>query len=329
MEVKSSNVYPLLYKHVFEHANEIDSYIDKRRKRNIKSLKTRWKKFNNICMGGIEPNVVYTIAGISGSGKSSFLSSLEVDLFDLNPDVDFVMLNFSLEMLGSRIIGRKLSYRLQKTTSELYSGGDKTLQDTDYNKVQDELKKIKQLPIYYVDNPGTVSEIRETIIRFSEREGKGKWVIVTLDHTLLTKGGQGEDERITLSNLERMFIEMKKWGKITIIQLSQLNRNIESVDRINNRSMHFPMRTDLFGGEAVMQCSDYVVILHKPEALGIINAYGPRNLPTEGLIYAHILKNRDGEAGVIIPFSNNLQYNRLDETTIEKKETTEDVKLNF
>ena len=56
----------LSYKHIKEPTQEILRYIDNRRKGVSKSLKTRWSKFNKQCMGGIEPNTIYTIAGISG-----------------------------------------------------------------------------------------------------------------------------------------------------------------------------------------------------------------------------------------------------------------------
>ena len=52
--------------------DEAVNYITARKNHDINSLATRWKKLNMCCMGGIEPNCVYTIAGISGSGKSSF-----------------------------------------------------------------------------------------------------------------------------------------------------------------------------------------------------------------------------------------------------------------
>nr|UWI35790.1 MAG: DnaB-like helicase C terminal domain [Bacteriophage sp.] len=55
-------------------AQEAINYIAGRREHSITSLKTRWVKFNKQCMGGIEPNTVYTIAGISGSGDESFAS---------------------------------------------------------------------------------------------------------------------------------------------------------------------------------------------------------------------------------------------------------------
>ena len=90
---KTSNKV-LKYKHIAEPTDEILRYIDNRRKGINKSLKTRWSKFNRQCMGGIEPNTIYSFAGISGSGKSSFVNSLETDLFDLNPKEDFLVLSF-------------------------------------------------------------------------------------------------------------------------------------------------------------------------------------------------------------------------------------------
>ena len=104
------------YVHIEGPTKDILEYIDSRRKGTVRSLKTRWHKFNRQCMGGIEPNTIYTVCGISGSGKSSFSNSLETDLFEMNPKEDFVVLSFNFEMLASKQVGRKLSYRLKKTT---------------------------------------------------------------------------------------------------------------------------------------------------------------------------------------------------------------------
>ena len=98
-----------------EVAQEAIEYIGGRRSHSISSLKTRWVKFNKQCMGGIEPNVVMTIAGISGSGKSSFANLIQTDLIDLNPNDEVVVLTFSLEMVGFRQVGRTLSNKLRKT----------------------------------------------------------------------------------------------------------------------------------------------------------------------------------------------------------------------
>ena len=303
----------LSYIHISQAADDIVKYIKERHLGTTRSLKTRWDKFNNTCMGGIEPNAIYTFAGVSGSGKSSFLNSLETDLFTCNPHEEFVILSFNFEMLSSRQVGRKISSKLNKTTQQLYSGlSQEVLSEDDIIRVEAEANKFKKLPIYYIDLPGTVDEIRETVLNFSQLDFvKNKWLLIFLDHTLLTKGRSGEKEREILASLQYMFMELKKFDRNTIIQLSQLNRDIESTERLNNSSMHFPTRKDIFGGESVFQASDYVVVLHRPELLHL-KTYGPANWLVADLVYMHFLKNREGDLK-ILEFKNHLKHNRIEE----------------
>jgi replicative DNA helicase len=306
----SLNNNSLTFKHISVASDEIVKYIDNRRKGIVKSLKTRWDKLNNVLGGGFEQNSIITIAGISGSGKSSFVNSLETDLIDLNPESNLIILGFSFEMLSSRQVGRKLSYKLKKTTQELYTT-NVPLSDKDFKQVEEEAKIIRNYPIFHVDNPGTVDEVKNTILKFIEMYAKDKWLIITFDHALLTKQANNEKERETLVNLQRMFIEIKKLGKITIIQLSQLNREIEDKDRITNPALHFPQRRDLAGSDALFQASDLILVLHRPELLGI-KVYGINNWPVKDMIYMHCVKVREGEPK-ILSFINNLKYNSIEE----------------
>ena len=290
-------------------AQEAINYIAGRRDHNIVSLKTRWEKLNKQCMGGIEPNTIYTFAGISGTGKSSLCNTLTTDIIDLNPEQEVIILNFSLEMVGFRQVGRTLSSKLRKTTSTLYSS-ETDLDDETFRRVITVSNQLKEYPIYFVDDPGTPMQIEQIINDFYAEhvKGTGKHFIITYDHTLLTKQIGSVIE--TTSELEKVFIRAKKLPLTSIIQIAQMNREIEKPERINNPSAHYPMRSDLSSSDAMFQASDYVFVLHRPEILNIAE-YGPNRLPTTNKVYMHLLKNRDAGKPCILEFENDLQYNNL------------------
>ena len=297
------------YKTIAQAADESVAYIRARKDHTIVPLKTRWRKFNKVCCGGIEPNMIITIAGISGSGKSSIVNAIETDLIECNPTQDVVVLDFSFEMVSFRSVTRKLSYRLKRTTSELYSAYD-SIDESTMQMVEEEANKLKKYQIYYVDTPCTVVAIEKTIDYFHNNIAKGKWLIVILDHALLV---EGDSERGTIVDLQKMFIRKKKLSNTSIIQLSQMNRNIEQPERINNPALHFPLRSDLAASDALFHASDYVIAINRPELLNL-QSYGIRHLPVRNKVYLHFLKVRDAGEPCILEFENDLKYGNLIES---------------
>lgn len=303
----------LEFKHIKHSADSILEYIDKRRKGDFRSLRTRWAKLNNLLEGGLTPGSSYVIGGASGSGKSSFLTLLETDLVEYNQDLHPYILSFTLEMSGSRIVGRKLSSKLDKSVQELYSGyaflDGNALSDEDYQKTVEKCEEITKFPVYYVEKPGSVKEIKATIDKFREEISGDNWLIITLDHTLLVKGKSSESEREIINELQQMLLQEKKIGCTTVIQLTQLNRDIESVDRVMHANMHFPTRRDLSTSDQVYQCADVVLVIHRPETLGI-QRFGINGWETKDMIYLFCIKNRDGEQK-ILKFKNDLKHNKI------------------
>ena len=313
MEAKLSN--HSTYKHISKATDEIVNYIQDRKDNKIKSLRTRWHKFNRLCMGGIEPNAIYTFTGISGSGKSSMVNTLETDLVDLNPKENIVVLSFNYEMLSSKQVGRKLSYKLRQTTSDLYSATT-SINETLMDEIKKAAEKFKYYPVYYVDEPQNLVDMENTISYFLNTIAKDKWLVVILDHALLIKSS-GDSERQTISDIQKLFMRMKKIGRTSILQISQMNRNIEAPERINNQALHYPMRSDISTSDSIFQASDYVFVIHRPEILGL-NEYGIYGLPTKDFVYLHCLKNRDGEVKTL-KFVNDLKYNNLKEPEQEEE----------
>lgn len=142
--------------------------------------------------------------------------------------------------------------------------------------------------------------------------------MIILDHTLLVEGQNRENALQVISDLQKLFIRVKKFPDTTIIQLSQMNRNIENPERINNPSMHYPMRSDISSADTIFHASDYVICIHRPELLNI-QSYGPNRLPVRDKVYLHILKNRDAGECSILEFDNDLKYNNLIETIREEE----------
>ena len=168
MEEKSSDK-SLTFSHIRKAGKEILNYMDQRRKGLTTSLKTRWEKFNRATMGGLDWNVIMTIAGMSGSGKSSIANDMETSLFDCNPDQNFSVLSFNFEMLAMKQVGRKISHKLYKTVGELYSSYGE-LNDEMYQRAENVVNSMSnKYSIYYVDIPGTVEEMYNTVKVFHER----------------------------------------------------------------------------------------------------------------------------------------------------------------
>lgn len=308
----------LPYRHISYAAKKAVEYIEGRRSGRIKSLRVSHQKLNNVTLRGFEWGRVITLAGLSGSGKSMIAEQWKRDFVDNNPDQKFYVLAFEFEMLSTDQVARNVSGKLEMTTRKLF-GAEDPLTEDELNQVRSITQKLGEYPIYYIDKIGTVDEIKETILAFSEEKKLKEndiGLVVTLDHVLLTHGKQGEAERTILQSLYSTCIDLKKQFdhedmKSMFILLSQLNREIEDKERILNPKLHFPQRSDIFGSSAVFYSSDYVIVTHNPSTLGL-TSYGthdnyPQGLPvknpqnpSKNMIYWHVLKNRGGEPALLM-----------------------------
>lgn len=324
--MEKSSVKTLQIKGMEQVVAEAATYIKDRKSGKEKSLRVNSPKVNSTFMAGFDWGRITTIGGLSGSGKSTLLRQWIKEMIENNTTENFDVLTFQFEMLSTDEAARDISSKMKKSIKQLYSADGK-LNDADYEKAMKLLEELKKYPIFVVDNLGTVSEIKDTILYYISSNKlieKKRGLVITLDHTLLVRGEDNENEKQTLDRLMHTLVLLKKYLtsiglKVMFFILSQLNREIESPERITNPKLHYPTKNDLFGASSIYYSSDYVIIMHQPAIIdGIGNWYGPTRTgfpqglpcfcpqnPKQPMIYLHVIKERFGNR-LIIPMLNEL-----------------------
>lgn len=311
-------------KHVSEGIASTLAEIKARREGTAVFLPTKIKKLDDTIYGGLEPWRIAAIAGLSGSGKSTLLEQIKDNLFisAKEKNINLRVLDFSFEMVLKDSLLRVLSKRTGKSLDEIFK---------QYVEFKDVLAEIKAREQYVVDTILAIDEMESVMLEFCSTDALNTFTVVTIDHTLLTKSKTTELEKLIVDQLFHMLVRLKmrfsaSGNKVSFMVLSQLNRDIETKDRIMNKALHYPTKNDIFSASSVYYCSDYVWIMHCPgNVTGIGSHYGmpltgfPLGLPTsvdEGkkkhkIVYLHCIKNRFGVPNKIIPFKEEFQYSRL------------------
>jgi replicative DNA helicase len=293
--------------HVSEAYAQALDYAQKRKSGEIRSIKTPWNKFNEVSMAGLEWNSLTVIAGRPGSGKTLIGSMIAREAFKLNPEQasEFCVVDFQFEMLARNIALREISGHTGINVRKLTSVAG-MMSDEDYDAAYRYCQENKYREIYTWERPLTVEKMREKIFEFYA--AKEKKMIITIDHSLLLKKSASEKEnKDILYNLGYMLAETRRQLPVIFIVLSQLNRDIETVERIKNASIgNFVKDSDVFGADAMLQFTDILIGINRPAKYGI-TLYGPPNpfhdddrfkkgIPVDiNSLAVHFLKVRSGE----------------------------------
>jgi replicative DNA helicase len=284
-------------------------YMQKRKVGDIRSIKTPWARMNQVTMDGFEWNNIIVIGGRPGSGKTMLTNLITREAFKLNPDQHFGVLDFQFEMIARTIAMRELSGAMKKSMKQLASCGEE-LSNDDLDAAILYTKEHGSRNIWTIDKPMTVKEIEvkieECIAKFNMP------FIVTLDHSVLvSKSSSEKDQFDTLHNLAKMMTRLKK-HPVMFIVLTQLNREVESIDRQKPGTYgNYIFDSDIYGGDALLQHADIVLGINRPSKYNL-RVYGPEKYQVSPKhIVVHYLKNRNGQAGQFSFFEEDFQHMRL------------------
>lgn len=281
--------------------SEAKAIVDANRLPNRPVLPTRWKGVNEALLGGFRFDANYAIAGLSRHGKSYILNMLHQDFLASitlgTAPRPFRVLHFGYEQSAGKELLRRMSSELNMSYGDILSSKTR-LSDATYSQLGSAMKKLKSLPIDFIEDPMSNTEMYGTISAY-QRQYPDDRLVITMDHTLLATEDFGEDEIKMIANMGKMFIRIRKEFGSCAILLSQLNSNIESEKRRDPGypGLHYPMMSDLHGSRQMGHAMDCILAIHQPALLDI-EYYGRDNRPTKDLVAVHYLKVRDGEGGV-------------------------------
>lgn len=284
-------------------------HIEGRKDGSITSMLTPWAQLNAAGIAGWEWGTITTIGSMSGVGKTAFANQLVSEIDLCNPKENIEILFFTMEMAARKLVGRSISNEMGMSVRDLYTN----CTDANLKEIKEKiLPKYASRNINYIETPRTATHTKQQVEMYVKRDPNKKYLII-YDHTILVKKENFQTERDSLVQLLSGFNELKKvFPNTQYLLLTQLNRDIESYSRVTERATHYPKKGDLFGSDSCYQFSDIVFILHDPSKLGI-QSYGRKNWKTNGYLFGHVIKARDGDPNAIIVFKNNLKNNKIRE----------------
>lgn len=307
-----------------------------------KILKCGRPYIDDVGIGLVNGSVCLVAAG-SGVGKSYELARIQKNILnkDINPNADnIVSLNVSLEMRILSLVLRDLEGKLSKDKKNIllseFSDEEKALVKEYYELLQDDRQFVCQ-------SPTSVSDFKEGCITFLEEHKNKESCIVSVDHIVLISSDKGQNKNQVVESLvETINVLKMTYPNVIFILLSQTNS--ENQKRIKDKDrMAQPKDLDIYYSQFSFQVADYVVVITNPWKLGISSysklnpsrypdledffidedSKGRVSLDTEGVLYYHLLKCREGGAHYTDIFAErlNLPDGYKKEKDIEPKQT--------
>lgn len=233
--------------------------------------------------GGWQRGHLITIAGRPGMGKSALALKSIVHLCQRGVPC----LLFSREMTSEEIVKRihcitEGSFNM----TELFTYG---LNIDQVATFQQETAMVSEWPLVINERASNLTQVIFEIKRFNRIYSNG---VVFIDYIQLLNGFSDrkyEGETKKLTDITRTLKQTAKGLNIPIIQLSQLNREVES------RPNKLPQLADLKQSGSIEEDSNLVIFCYRPEYYRIETF--PNGEDATGLCDLLIAKNRSGSTG--------------------------------
>ena len=325
------------YRHISTVMETAKMQMDKVRSGQLKPLFTASKKETEK-IGGLYPGDQVVIAGRTGTGKSALVTQYMAEFVDptINPYyVDkLIILVDSYEMADWRVAMRMISSKGEIEAKALLDYNQRLTEER-FAMLKNIADSFKNYPIYVSTYPLSVKKWEESKKNIAA-QFPHHYIVNIQDHSrLVLKENEAKEEEL-ITNLMLAGVRLKNNHQMINIFLSQMNRAIETGVARGQQGKELPIASDIFGSDAVFQCAEIVIALHRP---GIYGLEEFRGYPTgkiasdptaqDNLFIECILKQRDGELANMM-MMHNLKYNKIvDYPEITSKINNKQIPANF
>lgn len=237
-------------------ASKKNDILIKKNRENI--VMTGFKQLDEI-LGGMDEGSLVALGGRTAMGKTAFAINIAKNNVERGNPVLYISLESTSELLVGKFLSNAANisfshFRVNRMTKEEWAQIDK------------ELNKIQDLPLYIDCRPvGKIDELCNDISKFVS-ENKIKLVIIDYLQLLYTEFSAPSDNRYgDINYFTRRLKSLAKELNITVLLLSQLNRNVEKDNRGIDFDGYRPQLTDLRDSGTICDDSDVVMFIYRSE----------------------------------------------------------------
>ena len=222
--------------------------------------------------GGLKGGKQVIVAARPSVGKSSFAQQLCINLAMQGHAAAM----FSMEMGCAELTDRAVANLGRVALDGIATG---RLDEGQWSRVVESVEKMRDLPLFFDEQPAM--SLGDIVSKARSLKRKHNLKLLAIDYLqLCSSGKQGDSRHHQIEEISRGLKSLAKQLDITIVTLSQLNREVEK--RTNAR----PVLSDLKESGAIEEDADAVLMLWRHQ-VG----------PNANVIGCAVPKNRQGRVG--------------------------------
>lgn len=240
---------------------------------------------------GMQPADLVVIGGRPGMGKTT----LALNMVYHEAAQGYPILYFALDTPKNQVSSILLSIHSKIPYKQILLNHPANIKD---NKVEESIKEISELPIYF--NFSSAIHIKEILNHIREAVEFQHVKVVYIDYLqFIAKDEEIADCIMSGEICYQLKLLAKELG-ITIVLLSELNRQVEYREGCDGK---IPQLSDLYGSARIEELADKVLMIFRPEYYHISIDIEGNDL--RNVIQIHVVKNKFGLTGIVSFFFDN------------------------